>query len=209
MNSPEHGAPHYYRPLSVSGLEGCQQCWNCGTLWHLGKYWLHDHVSTEQPPCAALQVDPGPLEAWMSTASPQSSSPPRLVTNRAVGSVEGRIHKLLQADTRLAGSDTAALEATILQLLPTHLQPGSDTGVSTMVLNGYQLSEALEFLAPDRCQSQLKDILTLTVRPGCSPRAQHADTATCSITLEPDAVYVPKVTHDSPQVATGRPASSA
>ncbi len=110
MSSPEHSAPHYYRPLSVSGLEGCLQCWNCGTLWHLGKYWLHDHVSTEQPPCAALQVDPGPLEAWMSTASSQSSSPPRLVTNRAVGSVEGRIHTLLQADTRLAGSDTCGMQ---------------------------------------------------------------------------------------------------
>lgn len=209
MNSPEHSAPHYYRPLPASGLEGCQQCWNCGTLWHLGKYWLHDHVSTEQPPCADLQVDPGHLEAWMSTASPRSSSPPRLVTNRAVVGVKGRIHQILQADTRLAGCDTAALEAAILQLLAIHLQPGGDTGVSTMALNGYQLSEALEFLAPDRCQSQLKDFLTLTVRPGCSPRAQHADTATCSITLEPDAVYVPKVTHDSPQVPTGRPAGSA
>jgi len=93
--------------------------------------------------------------------------------------------------------------------LAIHLQPECDIGVSKMALNGYQLSEALEFLAPDRCQSQLKDFLMFTVRPGFSPRAQHADTATCSITLEPDAVYVPKVTHDSPQVATGRPASSA
>jgi hypothetical protein len=209
MNSPEHSAPHYYRPLSISGLEGCQQCWNCGTLWHLGKYWLHDHVSTEQPPCAALQVESVPMEAWLSTASPRSSSPPRHVTNRAVGSVEARIHQLLQADTRLAGCDTAALEAMILQLLAIHLQPGSDNGVSTIALNGYQLSEALEFLAPDRCQSQLKDFLTLTLRPGCSPRAEHTDTATCSITLEPDAVYVPKVTHDFPQVATGRSTSSA
>jgi hypothetical protein len=30
-----------------------------------------------------------------------------------------------------------------------------------------------------------------------------------SITLEPDAVYVPKVAHDCPKIATVRPASSA
>lgn len=209
MNSSADRVPHYYRPLLVPGLVGCQQCWNCGTLWHMGKYWLHDHVSTEQPPCAALQVESGPMDAWMSTARPRNSTPSQPVSTRAAGSVDRQVHLLLQADVRLAGCNTADLEASILRLLAIHLQPGSDTGVSTMVLNGYQLSEALEFLAPDRCQSQLNDFLTLTVRPGCSPKAQHADTATMSITLEPDAVYVPKVAHDSPQVATGRPASSA
>lgn len=187
--TPDAENKHYYRLTAVSGLKDCIQCWHCGTLLHLGWYWLGDHCSITEPPCGDPRLAPERFRHWQESADRR-----RATATGQQGFVEATrplLRQILQSDSRLAGGSTEALEATILALLQLARTPSTAPAPQQVDLNGYQLSEALEFLASDRSPDQLQDYLSISAAPGAYPTARYTGLESGqSITLEPHPVYI-------------------
>lgn len=187
--SPDAENKHYYRPVAFAGLQDCQQCWHCGALMHQGRYWLGDHCSTTEPPCGDPGLVPERFRHWQQSADRRSA----MATGQPGLAKAARhlLRQILQSDSRLAGGSTDVLEATILALLHLVQAPSLAPAPQQVALNGYQLSEALEFLASDRSPEQLQDYLSISAVPGGYPTARYTGAASGQgITLKPHPVYV-------------------
>lgn len=106
-----------------------------------------------------------------------------------------RLTEVLRADPRLRGGDVADLAQAVMNALEqgaTLSARNSRCPCSSITLNGYQLSEALELVAPDKTSTQLNDVLHLAVSPGGEVHAVFKDECNGpSYPISPYVTFVP------------------
>ncbi len=178
---------HLFRDVSLGGQYGtCKQCWHCGAVFHLERFWLHDRWSTKLPPCEVTMGYQVLIDAWLQGAQPRTPVFPGIADQ-----AREMIESALSADPRVKGEDASGLASSVLQIVRSLLQTAGAASMEAIEINGYQLSEALEFLAPDRSRSQLADALTICNMPEGGLQARYkGDAGGPQVTLGHGPLYV-------------------